>query len=468
MDKETVNCRNVNQNPCNMCMPMGAILPFKGIEKTMVILHGSQGCATYMRRHIAEHFNEPIDVGSSSLNEKGTIYGGERNLKEGLDNIQRVYQPKLIGVLTTCLAETIGEDIDRIGSEYLMEREMENFPLVTVPTPAYSDSHSEGYWLAVRRIIEKLTKPSESNGKVNVIVPNISPADIREVKRILKLMGVEYTLVPDFSETLDAPLVKPYKKMPDGGTKLADIEKMSGAAATIQFGITVEDNLSPGKYLADEYGVPLYNLPIPIGIENTDKFIEVLKSISGNEVPTELIKERGRLLDGMIDSHKYNFMGKAVIFGEPEMVYAITKTCLENGISTSVVATGSKNNQLAELLKDYTRGDAGEIRFLRESDFSQIRTASVEEGVNIAIGHSDGRYLTEKEGIPLVRRGFPIHDRVGGQRIQTVGYTGTMLFLDQITNTLLERKLTNYRSSMYEKFYLGNQADDINQETLRC
>jgi len=45
--------RNVNENPCHMCMPMGGILPFKGIEKSMVIIHGSQGCSTYMCRQQA-------------------------------------------------------------------------------------------------------------------------------------------------------------------------------------------------------------------------------------------------------------------------------------------------------------------------------------------------------------------------------------------------------------------------------
>jgi nitrogenase molybdenum-iron protein NifN len=55
----------VTENPCSMCMPMGGILPFKGVAGAMVLLHGSQGCATYMRRYLAEHFNEPVDVASS-------------------------------------------------------------------------------------------------------------------------------------------------------------------------------------------------------------------------------------------------------------------------------------------------------------------------------------------------------------------------------------------------------------------
>ena len=455
MKKEALSYRSVNENPCNMCMPMGGILPFKGVERAMVMIHGSQGCSTYMRRHIAEHFNEPVDVASSSLNEKGTIYGGESSLKKGLDNLLRVYQPALIGVLTTCLAETIGEDIDRIAADYLKERGREDFPLVTVSTPGYGGSHSEGYFLAVKRIVARLAKKTEKNGKINVIVPNLSPADVREIKRILDLMKVQYVLLPDFSDTLDRPFSRPYVKVPEEGTKIRDIENMSGAMATVQLGLTVSDSLSQGRCLESEFGVPLFNLPVPMGIEFTDMFVSLLKQLSGSEVPDSLARERGRLLDCMIDSHKYNFQGKSVIFGEPENIYAIVKTCAENGISPVVVATGSKNEKLGELLKNQLT----DCKFLREADFSQIREISREMTANIAIGHSDGRYLTEREGIPLVRHGFPIHDRVGGQRLLSVGYVGTTMFLDRVTNTLLENKLKNYRSSMYQQFYHKTDCD---------
>jgi nitrogenase molybdenum-iron protein NifN len=445
--------RNVNENPCNMCMPMGGILPLKGIEQAMVLLHGSQGCSTYMRRHIAEHFNEPIDVGSSSLNEKGTIYGGEKNLKQGLDNIMRVYNPKLIGVLTTCLAETIGEDIERITQEYLKERNIPEFPIVTVSTPGYGDSHTEGYFLTVKNIIANLARETAKHNKINIIIPNISPADIREIKRILALLQVEYTLCPDFSETLDRPIARPYKKMPDGGTKLEDIRSMPGALATIQLGVTVEDAISPGKYLLDEFGVPLYNVPIPMGVENTDTFMHTLIEITGRCMPESLLQERGRLLDCMVDSHKYNFQGRSVVYGEPELVYAIAKTCLENGVFPVIVATGSKNSRLTGLLAPDFAKYQREASILSETDFTRIRKLSVEKEANIAIGHSDGRYLTERAGIPLVRMGFPIHDRVGGQRLLSVGYTGTAMFLDRITNTLLENKYQSYRRTMYEQFY---------------
>lgn len=449
--------KNVNENPCHMCMPMGGILPFKGIENTMVLIHGSQGCSTYMRRHIAEHFNEPIDVGSSSLNEKGTIYGGEKNLKKALDNVIRVYQPQMIGILTSCLAETIGEDITRIAAEY-REENSESPLLVPVPTPGYGGTHSEGYWLAVKNSIVQLAKPTKKHKKLNIIVPNISPADIREIKRILATMDVKYVLCPDISSTLDSPIAKPYTKIPKGGTKLADIEGMPGAPATIQFGLTAETAQSPGHYLAEEFGVSLYNLPLPIGVENTDLFIKVLAEITGKPVPECIIEERGRLLDAMVDSHKYNYPGRAAIFGEPELVYALTTTCLENGVSPQVVASGSKQTKMQALLAPHFTKLGKESVIISEADFVEIRRLCVEQDVNIAIGHSDGRYLTEREGIPLIRIGFPILDRKGGQRLMSVGYVGTALFMDRITNTLIENKYKTYRSRMYETYYQSAQG----------
>lgn len=454
MKRQKDNCRNTGENPCNMCMPMGGIIAFKGIEGCMVILHGSQGCATYMRRSISEHYNEPVDVASSSLNEKGTVYGGEENLKKGLDNVIKVYKPEVIGVLTTCLAETIGEDIKRIAAEYRQERNLSMTPVLTSPTPGYGGTQAEGYWFTLRRIVEALAEETPRHGRINIVIPHLSSADIREIKQILGMMGVEYTLVPDYSDVFDAPYAKNYRKIPAGGTPVEEIRGMPGAPATIEFGATAGESLSVGSFLLDRYGVPLYKMPLPAGIENTDHFIQTLVAITGREVPQTLKLERGRLLDGMIDSHKYNFVGRAAIYGDPEQVYALSCLCLENGIFPKVIASGSKNDVLGALLRVRLADWDEDCEILIDTDFFRILEKCQACGVNLAIGNSDGRYLTEKGEIPLVRTGFPIHDRVGGQRLLTLGYRGSMVLLDRLTNTLLEQKHSSYRAGLYRKYYI--------------
>src|SRR3990172_8718894 len=78
-------------NACKLCKPLGACLAFKGIEGAVPFLHGSQGCATYMRRYVISHFREPMDIASSSLGEKHAVYGGGPNLKQGLMNVMAKY-----------------------------------------------------------------------------------------------------------------------------------------------------------------------------------------------------------------------------------------------------------------------------------------------------------------------------------------------------------------------------------------
>lgn len=449
----TARVKQVNENQCHMCMPLGGVAAFKGTENAMVLVHGSQGCSTYMRLTNVEHYNEPVDIASSSLNEKQTIYGGEANLCKAIDNVIRVYQPKVLGIVTTCLAETIGDDVKRIVESYVQKRGTRDIDIIPVSTPSYGGTQTEGFWTAVREEIAYYARATPRHQKINVIIPNITPADIREIKRILGLMGLEYTLIPDYSLTLDRPYGGRYQKIPPGGTKTEDIARMPGAPLTIQFGTTCPDEISPGRYLEQEWDVPLVNLPLPIGLDAMDLFIRALEEIGEKEAPGALSLERGWLCDAMADSHKYNAEGRPAIYGEPELVNGIARLLCENGAGPVIIATGTKTRELAACIETSCRDADEKPILLAEADFAVIAEAVEKADVNIAVGHSGGKLLTERLGIPVVRVGFPIHDRMGGQRILTVGYTGSLAFLDRFTNTLLEQKYATYRKETKERLF---------------
>ncbi|MCC7576931.1 MAG: nitrogenase molybdenum-iron protein subunit beta, partial [Methanomethylovorans sp.] len=108
-------------NPAKICQPIGAVYAAMGIRNCMPHSHGSQGCLSYLRMCLSRHFREPTAATSSSFYEGTAVFGGASNLKEALANIEAIYQPEVIAVHTTCVAETIGDDVKRIVEDVQME-----------------------------------------------------------------------------------------------------------------------------------------------------------------------------------------------------------------------------------------------------------------------------------------------------------------------------------------------------------
>lgn len=455
---------NLNVNPCKMCMPMGAVTACYGIKKCMSILHGSQGCSTYIRRHMATHYNEPVDIASSSLTEEGTVYGGEKNLIKGLKNLITVYKPEVIAVETTCLAETIGEDIDRIISNFKRENtEAADIEIIPIPSAGYAGTQFEGYMKALFQIVKHVKMDTRENGKINVITSPLSPGDIRYLKELLEAFSLDYILLPDLSENLDGIYQPGYVKLPSEGTDIRDIRKMAGADFTIEISGFTKDNPSVAEYLFEKYQVPYEKCNVPMSLRDNDILIKLLAKLSGKEIPAKIRKERGRFLDAMVDAHKYNGEARAGVFGEPDFVLSTVRMCVENGILPILVATGSKcpalRLKLEEEIKEVAEGYfCDDYLILDDTDFKTIEEKAKELGVNVLIGNSDGRRISEKLSIELVRRGFPIHDRVGGQRLRTIGYTGALTFLDEISNVVLSKKEDGFRKELYQKYFLKEKS----------
>lgn len=456
--KEKESYVNLTVNPCKMCMPMGVVNALYGIKGCMTILHGSQGCSTYIRRHMATHYNEPIDIASSSLTEEGTVYGGEKNLIKGLENLMKLYNPEVIGIATTCLAETIGEDIKRISNVFYEAHPETKVKLIPIASPGYGGTQYGGYFKALISIARNTKMDITKNDKVNIVTGPISAADTRELKEILESFEMDYILLPDISENLDGEHSKKYNRLPSSGTTIEEIEHMAGAKATIELSTFVKDEDSVGKYLKDNFNVKNYKINIPRGLRDTDTFLQTLSKVLGKAIPEKYEKQRGRYLDAMIDSHKYNAEARLAIFGEPDFVYSTARLALENGVVPVVVASGDKCPKLEEMLmpeiQEVTESlFAGEFKIIEDTDFKTIEKYAVELKANVMLGSSDGRRIEESQGIPLIRLSFPIHDRVGGQRILSIGYEGSLNLSDQITNIMLGAKESTFRENIYNEFY---------------
>ena len=79
---------------------------------------------------------------------------------------------------------------------------------------------------------------------------------------------------------------------------------------------------------------------------------------------------------------------------------------------------------------------------MQNGDFEEIAAGCRELKPDLIIGHSKGYYIAREMEIPLIRIGFPVHDRLGGQRIRHIGYEGTNELFERIVNAAIEYNQT--------------------------
>lgn len=442
------------RNACKLCAPLGASMAFKGIEGCVPLIHGSQGCSTYVRRYMISHFKEPIDIASSNFSEESAIYGGGANLKQALYNVATQYKPRHIGISTTCLSETIGDNIPQILGEFKEETpELCHVGYVHAATPSYCGTHVDGFHQAVVSIINYLTGASPKNNKMVLLPGMLSPADYRYLKEVMAAMQQEAIFIPDLADTLDNPHWNSYKRIPDGGTSPDDLKAVGGAKCYIQFGnvlnrgveaqsVKKKKSTTPGSMLAEKYQMNGETINLPIGINATDQFFNCLEKYTGQTMPAKYKMERGRLIDAYTDGHKYVFGKRAVVYGEEDFVLGMISFLSEIGINPVIVATGGQSAIFEKKVFDVL-GPEFEGKIMVGADFEEMAEVCRDILPDLLIGNSKGYYIAREHNIPIIRVGFPIHDRFGGQRTLHLGYEGAHRLFESIANALIEHKQEN-------------------------
>ncbi len=85
------------------------------------------------------------------------------------------------------------------------------------------------------------------------------------------------------------------------------------------------------------------------------------------------MRERGRYIDAMVDSHKYCADGRAAVFGEPDFVFAMIRLCCENGTVPVLAATGSVCPSLKPMLEEEIRAAADRLFVNGDRDSGRLR-----------------------------------------------------------------------------------------------
>jgi len=427
-------------NPAKTCQPIGAMYASLGIHGCMPHSHGSQGCCSYHRSHLTRHYKDPVIATTSSFTEGSSVFGGMANLNQALENISTIYKPEIIAVHTTCLSEVIGDDIPTIVRKAIEEGKVPaDIKVIHANTPSFVGSHITGFSNMVTAMIKYLSeKKGEPLNQINIIPGFVDPSDMREVKRLAKELGINPVMFPDTSDVLDTPQNGVYEMYPKGGATVAQITSAGDSIATVALGHFASH---PGAVaLEEKCGTPNALLELPIGITATDQLIDALRTLADVEVPTSIVQERGRLLDVISDIGQYLYGKRVAVFGDPDQVIAMTQFLVELDMKPVYVITGSQGNHFESRVKEILKDQAPDAKVKQNTDLFELHQWIKQEGVDLLMGNTYGKYIARAENIPFVRFGFPILDRIGHRVFPMVGYQGAQRLIEKIIDALFDKK----------------------------
>jgi nitrogenase molybdenum-iron protein NifN len=414
-------------NPLKMSQPIGGALAFMGVNNCMPLLHGSQGCTSFGLVLFVRHFREAIPLQTTAMSEVATVLGGLENVEQAILTIAKKAKPAMIGICSTGVTETKGDDVD--GYLKLIRHrhpELDGIALVYVSTPDFRDAFQDGWAKAVTRMIGTLVpdaaRAPRIRGQVNVLPGcHLTPGDLDELRDIFEGFGLRPLFLPDLAGSLDGHVPQDFTPTTIGGITTDEIATMGRSSWTVAIGEQMRD----AAMALEARGVPFRLFDRLTGLGACDDLMRFLSEISGRQAPLRLRRQRSQLVDAMLDGHFF-FGGKRIAIGaEPDLLFTLGTWLTELGCTLEAAVTTTQSTVLARL-------PIGRVVI---GDLEDLENAA--QGCDLLITHSHGRQAAKRLGIPFLRMGMPIFDRLGASHIASVGYRGTRDLIFAIGNLFI-------------------------------
>ncbi len=434
-------------NPLKLSSPLGASLAFLGLKGMIPLFHGAQGCTAFAKVILVRHFREAIPLSTTAMTEVSTILGGEDNISTAIVTLVEKAQPEVIGLLTTGLTETRGDDMQGILKDFRTKHpELDWLPIISVSTPDYKGAMQDGYAATVEQIVsnyygalleseEMIPSPSsDRKARVTILAGSLlGPGDAEEVKAMVEAFGLTPVMLPDLSGSMDGHLDDGFNSVTTGGTSIEDLRRLGESTFTLAIG---ESMRASAAVLKEKFGTNYEVFPRLSGLQAVDQFVLRLSKIVHSrqdahfvqpyQVPEVFNRQRRQLQDAMLDTHFYFGRKRISLALEPDLLYQTSWLLHEMGAEIHAAVTTTRSPLLENLpIESVTIGDL--------EDFEQLAVGS-----DLLIANSHGKAIAKRLNVPLYRMGYPIFDRFGNGQRCIVGYRGTIQFLMDLGNLFIE------------------------------
>ena len=415
---KTSAAKPLQVNPFKLSQPMGATLAFLGVDGCMPLMHGGQGCASFTKVYFTRHFREPIALQTTAVTDVTAVLdGGDYSIVESVKNIRKKVTPDLIGLYTTGLPETKGDDIRGIASQI-------DCPLVHVGTADYEGGMESGWALTCSALIRQLTQATEAvDDNKLVLLPHVSmqPIEVEKVKDFIAEFGFKVLALPDLATSLDGHLGEKQAALSSGGISVGEISGLADAGLVVSIGSSMracaETLMEKNPFMRH------LHFPHLSGLVATDGLVEKLLEETGFCTPPPVIERwRKRLQDALLDSHFSLGQTRFLVVGEPDHLIGLCESLYEAGGRVSVAIATVNSPQLENIRAEKVLvGDLEDAEFLADQ-------------YDLIVGNFHCEALAHRQHKGLVTRGFPNWEQVGNQLKNDVLYEGGAYFLFECAN----------------------------------
>ena len=421
------NC-NHSKDPIIGCALEGVASVVAGINDVSIIIHSPQGCAATVAAAFDSH---EVDftkrkVGCTRLFETDIILGAGEKLKNLIMEADNTFNTKVMFVVGTCAADIIGEDI-----KGLCDSLQKNIKAKLIPVVAggFRGNTYDGIDIGLSELLHFVEKNDDKVANtVNIIAPqgSINPtwwADLKWVKDTLDFLGIR------------VQTVIPYN------TSLEELKDASKASANILLSQDVGYKFCTKMEEIHDVPLILKDIPLPIGLDNTarwlrelGKYFKVEKRVEklikqGEEEVINILRKRALMIIPRYRNCKIAISADAtmgiglvrMLFNELEMIPEVILIRSNNSESIKIL-----EKELVDL------GIKPKVAF--GIDGYQIKEALKSNNIDSVIGSSWEKYMAEEVGIKLAFDSFSPTNRDVYVDRAYMGYDGMLNILEVIGN----------------------------------
>ena len=441
-------------NPAKTCQPIGAMYAALGIHNCLPHSHGSQGCCSYHRSTLTRHYKEPVMAATSSFTEGSSVFGGQANLLQAISTIFSVYDPDVIAVHTTCLSETIGDDIPQILAK---ARDEGKIPagkrVIHANTPSYVGSHVTGFANMVKGMVTYFAEPAGQAEQDDQRHPRLGRTQRHARDQAAAGRdGHRGNPLSRHVRRARCPADRQTRLLSQG--RRDESSSSSGrrpAQATVALGPSGSEAGREGTRRQVQGALrTAWNCPSACGRPTASSTPSA--SWPTCRSPTAIREERGRMMDIITDMHQYFYRKRVALWGDPDQLVSLVEFLADLDMRPVYIVTGTPGKAFEKRIETALAGRVPEakVRYGANADMFLMHQWIKQEPVDLLIGNTYGKYIARDENIPLVRHGFPILDRIGHSYFPTVGYAGGMRLLEQILGALMDRQDREAKEESFE------------------